>query len=200
MTTPIYTKPGIMGQTQWFETLLNASSHPAILYNIPGRSAIKLHPESVAKLATHKNCAAIKDSGGTIDSLVDYAIAAPNVALYCGDDYLMPSMASEGAIGLISVASNVWAKETRCYVKQALEGIKHQDKLWWQACKALFSASNPIPVKALLKELGMIECDTVRLPLSRDDLFSLEPLLSYSAMIQNWYSILSEKEGERRHG
>ena len=116
MTTPIYTKPGIVGQTRWFEKLLDKSKHHSILYNIPGRSGIKLHNETVQNLASHPNFCAIKDSSGTIDSLVEYQIFAPNISVYCGDDYMMPSMATEGAIGLISVISNAFPKATRNYV------------------------------------------------------------------------------------
>ncbi len=185
MTTPIYTKPGIIGQTRWFEMLLEKSQHPAILYNIPGRAAVKLHAKTVQNLAQHPRFVAIKDSGGAVDSMIDYQIIAPNIAIYCGDDYLMPAMAAEGAIGLISVASNAWPKAVRYYVKKALNRELKGDanKIWWKACRALSSASNPIPIKALLKEIGHIEHDTVRLPLCREDLRSLDELISYHETI-----------------
>ena len=186
-TTPVYTKPGIHGQTQWFEVILEHTKHPVMAYNIPGRAGIKLYPEAVKNFATHKNFLAIKDSGGTIDSIVDYKIAVPNVAIYCGDDYLLPAMAIEGAVGLISVASNAWPKAVRRYVQKALKGEKMHDKIWWQACRALFTASNPISVKALLKDIGIIKSDTVRLPLSLADLPSRKILLSYHDIINNWF-------------
>lgn len=185
-TTPIYSKPGINAQTKWFSTLLEYTKCPIMAYNIPCRAGIKLYPEVVKNLLTHKNFLAIKDSGGAVDSVIEYKIVAPNIAIYCGDDYLMPAMAIEGAVGLISVASNAWPKATRQYVQKALKGEKMQDKIWWQACKALFTTSNPIPVKALLKDIGIINNDTVRLPLSLEDLPSRELLLFYHNVINNW--------------
>jgi 4-hydroxy-tetrahydrodipicolinate synthase len=182
-TTPIYTKPGIVGQTKWFETILETSKYPCILYNIPGRSGIRLHNETVKNLSGHKKFVALKDSGGTIDSLVEYKIAAPNLAIFCGDDNMIPSMASEGAVGLISVASNSWPLQTRKYVQLSLTGHKFNSKLWWQASKALFAASNPIPIKALMKEIGLISSDNVRTPLAREDLKSIDELLYFHNQI-----------------
>ena len=58
-----------------------------------------------------------------------------------------------------------------------------KNKIWWQASKKLFTASNPIPIKATLKEIGIIENDTVRLPLNRDDLLSVQDLMKYQKPI-----------------
>lgn len=185
MTTPIYTKPGIDGQTKWFEKLLNKAAYPAILYNIPGRAGVKLHPEAVKNLQKHNRFVAIKDCGGTVDSIIEYKIAAPDIRIYCGDDYMMHATATEGAEGLISIASNAWPDATRKYVKHCCDGKKLKDKTWWQAGKALFFASNPIPIKALLKDIGVISYDTVRLPLSIDDLPSRQDLLHYHKMISS---------------
>ena len=185
MTTPIYTKPGVIGQTRWFEALLEKSKHPAILYNIPGRASVKLHAESLQNLAQHPHCAAIKDSSGGVESMVDYQVSAPNVAIYCGDDYLMPAMAAEGAAGLISIAANVWPRAVRDYVKKSLRGELKDDrsKIWWKVARALGSVSNPIPVKALLKEIDVIKSDTLRIPLCREDLKSVQQLMSCHEVI-----------------
>ena len=186
MTTPIYTKPGALGQTAWFETLLNKAAHPVMLYNIPGRAAVTLHAETVKNLQQHEKFVAIKDSSGTIESIVEYKIAAPDIAVFCGDDYMAPSMAAEGAVGLVSIAANAWPVATRHYAEQALSGDPMSSKIWWQATKALFSASNPVPIKALMKDTQMITYDTVRLPLSLLDLPSRKTLLDYHKIIQNW--------------
>jgi 4-hydroxy-tetrahydrodipicolinate synthase len=186
MTTPIYTKPGVIGQVKWFEKLLDRAAHPAMLYNIPGRASVPLYPEAVRNLQEHKQFVAIKDSSGTVESIVDYKIVAPHVSVYCGDDYMMPSAAIEGAVGLISVSSNAWPVATRKYVKNSIEGKKIESKIWWQACRDLFTASNPIPIKALLKDIGIIKNDVVRLPLHLSDLPSREVLLSHHNIIKNW--------------
>jgi 4-hydroxy-tetrahydrodipicolinate synthase len=118
--------------------------------------------------------------------MIEYKIAAPNIAIYCGDDYLMPAMGAEGAVGLISIASNAWPEAVRHYVEKSLHGKLEDDesKIWWSACKEFVSASNPIPIKALLKEIDLIEHDIVRLPLCRDDFQSIEKLISYNGMIK----------------
>lgn len=183
MTTPIYTKPGILGQTRWFESLLEASNYQAILYNIPSRAGIALHTETVKNLAKHPRFVAIKDSSGNVESIVDYQIIASNIAIYCGDDHLIPAMAAEGAVGLISVASNAWPQATRYYVHKALQGDLCMGTLWWKACRALFAASNPVPIKALLHEIGLISHDIVRLPLAREDFNSINDLIKYNKII-----------------
>lgn len=186
MTTPLYTKPGVTGQVRWFEELLDKAQHPCMLYNIPSRSGVKLHVEAVKSLQNHKRFNSIKDSSGIVDSMVDYKTAAPNIEIYCGDDYMMPSFAIEGAHGLVSVASNAWPTATRHYVKECIRGKKLKTQVWWQACRALFTASNPIPIKALLKDLGLIKHDAVRLPLSMTDLCSREILMQHNNMIATW--------------
>ena len=189
LTTPIYTKPGIKGQTAWFETRLNKAAHPAILYNIPGRAGIRLHPETVKNLCNHEKFVAIKDSSGVVDSIVEYQTAAPNVPVYCGDDYMMATVAAEGSCGLISVAGNAWPEETRRYVEKCLRSERISSKIWWHACKVLFTASNPIPIKALMKDIGVIEHDTVRLPLSTADLPSRSKLLEHHDKITHWEAV-----------
>lgn len=181
MTTPIYAKPGIMGQTLWFEKLLERAHVPAMLYNIPSRAGINLHAETVRNLSSHEKFWAIKDSSGTVDTLAQYKKVAPNIEVFCGDDNMIPDMAAKGAAGLVSVASNVWPYVVHEDVKQRLSGENPQSDIWQQACKALFIASNPIPTKALLHDIGLIEHKTVRLPLSTEDLPSVETLRQVNA-------------------
>ncbi|CCE77558.1 MULTISPECIES: 4-hydroxy-tetrahydrodipicolinate synthase [Wolbachia] len=186
MTTPIYTKPGIMGQTLWFEKLLEKAHVPAMLYNIPSRAGINLHPETAHNLSDHKKFWAIKDSSGTVDTLTQYKKVAPNIEVFCGDDNMISDMAAEGASGLVSVVANVWPSVVHKYVKQCMSGKNPQADSWQQACKALFTASNPIPTKALLYDTGLIKHKTVRLPLSTEDFPSVEKLRQVNKMILGW--------------
>ena len=62
-----------------------------------------------------------------------------------------------------------------------------RSKVWWRACRALFAASNPIPTKALLKDLGIIKSDHVRLPLSTEDLQNREELMMIHNIIKDWH-------------
>ncbi|MGL9725445.1 MAG: 4-hydroxy-tetrahydrodipicolinate synthase [Wolbachia sp.] len=183
MTTPIYTKPGVMGQTLWFEKLLEKAHVPAMLYNIPSRAGISLHAETAYNLSSHEKFWAIKDSSGTINTLTQYKKVVPNIEIFCGDDNMIFDMAAHGAAGLVSVASNIWPHVVHKYVKQCLDGENLQENVWQQACKALSIASNPIPTKALLHDIVLIEHKTVRLPLSTEDLPSIEALRQANKMI-----------------
>ena len=186
LTTPIYTKPGINGQTAWFEKLLNNINVPAMLYNIPSRAGVKLYSETIKNLYGHENLWAIKDCSGGLEMPTEYKTVAPDIEIFCGDDYMLPSMVTAGASGLISVASNVWAKATRKYVEHCLNYKSLNTSVWWNSSRALFSASNPIPLKALMHHIGLILYPTVRVPLSLDDLPSLETLYNAHNEIMNW--------------
>lgn len=186
MTTPIYAKPGIMGQTLWFEKLLEKAHVPAMLYNIPARAGVSLHAETVRNLSSHEKFWAIKDSSGTFDTLTQYKKVAPNIEVFCGDDNMIFDMSAKGAAGLVSVAANVWPSVVHKCVKQCMSGKNPQADSWQQACKALFTASNPIPTKALLHDIGLIKHKTVRLPLSAEDLPSIETLRQANKMILRW--------------
>jgi 4-hydroxy-tetrahydrodipicolinate synthase len=186
MTTPVYTRPGIIGQTLWFEKLLEKADIPSMLYNVPSRAGIKLYSETVRNLSKHNKFWAIKDSSGAIDTMIEYKEAASHIELFCGDDNMMPVMAAIGATGLVSVVSNLWPYATYEYVKKCLNGDKSLYNTWWYVCKALSTASNPIPVKVLLCDMGVIESDAVRLPLNRDDLPSIAVLRQANQMILDW--------------
>merc|ERR1712100_266302 len=92
---PVYTKPGIIGQTLWFERILESSSYPIIAYNIPGRVGTPLYHEVIKNLKHSSKLVAIKNSTDDIEDIIKYKIIAPNIRIYCGEDYLMPSMAIE---------------------------------------------------------------------------------------------------------
>lgn len=188
MTTPIYTKPDVLGQTEWFTRLLNLSEAPVMFYNIPSRAGTRLHPKAVQNISSHAMAWSIKDSSGVLDNLVSYQTLAPSIAVYCGDDYMMPAMASEGARGLVSVASNAWPTATRKYVEKCLRGEPMLTKAWWQGSKALFTTSSPVPIKALLHHQGVIAHPTVRLPLNLKDLTSFKELEEAHQMISKWES------------
>ncbi len=191
MPVPLYAKPGREGQTEWFTALLNAVTKPAMIYNIPSRAGVKLHPECLARVKDHKNAWAVKESSGSVQELCNYRKAAPNLAFYCGDDALLPAFAREGAVGLVSVAGNVWPQETNRYVVLSLAG-KGEALLdiWQPACDSLFTASNPVPAKALLKAQGIISTAKVRAPLSEKDFSSNDQLLAMDKAIRQWHSQL----------
>jgi len=186
MVTPHYAKPGRRGQTDWFSRLLDSTTKPTVLYNVPGRSATDLHLDTVRDLLPHPNFYGVKESSGSANKFSEYIEAAEGKIMYCGDDALMPEFSSLGAQGLISVAANAWPSATHEYVQQNLLGIFQDKALWRGASDALFCASNPIPVKKLLAHNQIIQSAYLQPPLHQDDLSDLSQLLNYDAKIQNW--------------
>lgn len=188
MVTPLYAKPGAQGQYLWFKTLMDEVSKPVVLYNVPGRTGISLSLEAVAKLKDHKNYWAIKEAGGSVESFKSYLSASGNKAIFCGDDGLLTDLVNAGAIGLISVAANVWPKETHLYVTQCLNKSFDAKELWETAANSLFLASNPIPAKAMMSSQKRITNNTMMPPLCDADFTDLTPVEKADRKIKNWYS------------
>ena len=187
MVTPIYSKPGTEGQVDWFNELMDISTKPVMLYNVPGRASMELSFEAVTRLKGHRNFWAIKEASGSVEKMKKYLNASGNAPVFCGDDILMSEFANNGSCGLISVASNTWPKETHLYVDHCLKGKIESIDLWKSAGGSLFIASNPVPAKALLASEKRIAHDTMMPPLSRKDLKNLKRLNNESTKIKNWY-------------
>jgi 4-hydroxy-tetrahydrodipicolinate synthase len=191
MPVPLYAKPGKEGQTEWFTALLDAVRKPCMLYNVPSRAGVKLHPEALKRLSSHPNAWSVKEASGSVKEFCDYRRMAPNLAFYSGDDALLPEFAAQGAVGLVSVAANVWPEETARYVRLCLEGKAEPHlALWKAASESLFTASNPVPVKTLLKRQGRISTACVRPPLSERDLLSAALLEHWDREVRAWHAAL----------
>jgi 4-hydroxy-tetrahydrodipicolinate synthase len=188
LVTPIYAKPGEYGQEAWFKALLETSTSPCMIYNVPSRAAVKLHASALHGISNHRNFWALKESSGSTSEFLTYRNAAPKARFYCGDDGLMPYFASAGAVGLVSVAANVWPEATRRYAEESLKG-RHAGLLpiWHEASESLFTASNPVPVKALLAHKGWIACANTLPPLSSRDLSNMNALLKADRAVQSWF-------------
>jgi 4-hydroxy-tetrahydrodipicolinate synthase len=187
LVTPLYAKPGHRGQTAWFKTLLDAAQMPCILYNIPGRTSVPLHQDTVSDVLHHENFFGIKEASGDLDTFKTFCRNAPGKIMYSGDDGLMPEFARAGAHGLISVASNAWPDATHLMVEQTLSGTFTDVRLWKKATNALMSVTNPIPVKCLLHDTDVIKSPYLQLPLHADDLDDLEPIRQQNQAINDWY-------------
>lgn len=183
---PSYSKPGAWGQIHWFTALLNRAHHPVMLYNIPSRTGVSLLTQAVCKLKSHEQLVAIKEASGTLESLISYQNVAPHLSLFCGEDRMLPAAVAMGACGWVSVSANLWPTAASCYLRELLSGHFPEPTLWWNAHTALSSASNPIPVKALLSDLQLICSYLVRSPLDSDDLPSLDPLRKAHRAISEW--------------
>lgn len=188
LVTPLYAKPGLAGQTKWFESLMNTSTRPCMLYNVPGRSAVAMNPDVLKNLAGHKNLWSLKEASGSVEKYSQFRQAAPKLTIYSGDDALLPFFVPMGCAGVVSVASNVWPKETRRYAELSLQ--QKFDKvfpLWEKASNSLFLASNPLPVKALLHHKAWIKTNTMQAPLHADDFKQVATLAVIDSEVQAWF-------------
>jgi len=190
VVTPLYAKPGEEGQYAWFKSILDRAGKPCMLYNVPGRTAVKMHPSAAQRLNHHPNFWALKEASGSLADFKKFKSVLPNQALYSGDDGLMNDFATLGACGLVSVASNVWPVETHRYVDACLEHklSPEEDVMWKKACDALFyQAANPVPVKKLMYLKKKIKTPVLKAPLSHYDLSDHEKILAGHEAVTTWF-------------
>lgn len=187
LVTPHYAKPGPKGQFEWFKALMDHSTRPCMLYNVPGRTGIAMSTEAVSRLNGHRNFWAIKEASGSVEKFKEYLTAAGGKQVFCGDDGLMPDFANAGSAGLVSVASNAWPRETHLYVEQCLKKTFDAKELWTKAANSLFVCSNPVPVKRLMFERGVIRSSKMAAPLSAEDMTSAEPVLTAHDAVTTWF-------------
>ncbi len=168
---PYYNKPTQEGQYQHFLALARAVDPlPVCVYNVPGRTAANLEPETVARLAAAaENIQAIKEASGKVSQFAELAHIMPReFKIFSGDDGLALAAVAVGAHGLISVASNEAPAEVTRMVRAALENrwdeARELERRFAHLFEANFWESNPGPVKTVLSMMGRCT-DTLRLPL-----------------------------------
>ena len=169
ITTPYYNKPPQEGLYQHFKTIAEAAALPIILYNIPGRAACNLLPDTVRRLAAIENIVAIKEASGVEQPAEIIELCGDTINLLSGEDHLFYSIMALGGKGVISVIANVVPRQmVELYNASEAGDIKKARAMSLKLqplCKAMFCETNPIPVKEALKQLGYYESAEVRLPL-----------------------------------
>ena len=168
--SPYYNKPTQEGIYQHFAAISEVSEKPIIIYNVPGRTASNIQPETVKRLATDfKNIVAIKEAAGDIVQAMNLIAMCPkDFLVISGDDMITLAMVLAGGAGVISVIGEGFPKEFSEMVKLGLnkkaeEAYKIHYKLA-PAIDYIFEEGNPAGIKAVFKNLGICG-DTVRLPL-----------------------------------
>jgi 4-hydroxy-tetrahydrodipicolinate synthase len=167
---PYYNKPSQEGLFQHFRAIARETRLPIVLYSIPGRCGIEIGVETVRRLAAEcKNIVGIKEAGGSCDRVSQLrATLGPKFTILSGDDSLTLPFMAVGAQGVISVASNIIPFEVVQMVGAFTRGeAKKAAQLhakFYPVFKDLFIETNPVPVKAALAMMGLIEED-YRLPL-----------------------------------
>jgi 4-hydroxy-tetrahydrodipicolinate synthase len=169
---PYYNKPTQEGLFQHFRRIAHATHLPIVLYSIPGRCGVEIGVETVRRLAAESNTVmGIKEAGGSCDRVSQLRAAlGPKFTILSGDDSLTLPFMAVGAKGVISVASNVIPRRISQMVAAFARGdAKEAARLharFYPLFKDLFLETNPVPVKAALAMLGVIE-EEYRLPLVR---------------------------------
>lgn len=169
IVTPYYNKPTQEGLFQHYRAIANAVAIPQILYNVPGRTACDLLPETIARVSAFSNIVGVKEATGDINRFKQLKAMNLPMAYYSGDDETALDFLLAGGDGVISVVSNIAPKEMHDLCIAARSGdVKTAKQLNTQLVplqRALFSQSNPIPTKWLLAEMGFIQ-EGIRLPLT----------------------------------
>ncbi|MDD2933307.1 MAG: 4-hydroxy-tetrahydrodipicolinate synthase [Methylotenera sp.] len=169
LVAPYYNKPTQEGLYQHFKAVADAVNIPQILYNVPGRTGCDISNDTVLRLAAHPNIVGIKDATGGIERGTDLLLRAPqDFAVYGGDDATAMALMLLGGKGVISVTANVAPKLMHEMCALAIAG----DVMAARAINAklfalhqkLFIEANPIPVKWVLAEMGLIKTG-IRLPM-----------------------------------
>jgi 4-hydroxy-tetrahydrodipicolinate synthase len=170
-SNPYYNKPSQEGQFQHFLALAKTVDPlPVVLYNVPGRTAVNLEPETVARLAeAAPNIQAIKEASGRLPQIAQLVHLLPRgFKIFSGDDILALASIGVGANGLISVASNEAPAEVSRMIHAALNNnwteARELERRWNRLFEANFWESNPSPVKTVLALMGLCT-DQVRMPL-----------------------------------
>jgi 4-hydroxy-tetrahydrodipicolinate synthase len=168
LITPYYNKPMPAGQIAHFTAVANAADIPNVLYNVPGRTGTNMLPQTVAELSKIPNIVAIKEAAGSVDQ-VSQIISLCGITVLSGDDSLTLPMMAVGAKGVISVAANVaparMAKMCASFLDGDVGGARELHYELLGLFKALFIETNPMPVKAALAHMGLIE-NVLRMPLT----------------------------------
>ena len=171
VVTPYYNKCTQKGLVEHYTKIAESVYPlPVIMYSVPSRTGVNILPKTCYELSKIENIVAIKEASGNLSQIAEIAqLCGNNLNIYSGnDDQILPIL-SVGGIGVISVLSNIFPKETHDMVFEFLSGniekAKNLQLKYIPFIKALFSEVNPIPVKATLNLIGY-NFGTPRLPLT----------------------------------
>ncbi|HEX4638526.1 MAG TPA: 4-hydroxy-tetrahydrodipicolinate synthase [Chthoniobacterales bacterium] len=170
LVAPYYNKPSQEGLFRHFKAVADATKLPVMLYNIPGRCAVDILPETVIRLAEScRNIVSIKEASGSVDRVAELRRRLPNeFTILSGDDSLTLPFMSVGAVGVVSVASNLYPADVCALVRACEAGdfksAEGMQRKMFSMFKDLFIEPNPVPAKTALAWRGLISPE-VRLPL-----------------------------------
>lgn len=170
LVVPYYNKPVQEGLFLHFSAIADALEKPILLYNVPGRTVTDILPETLARLAEHKNIVGLKDATGDMQRFKDQqAVVRDDFLYFSGDDFTTREFIQSGGHGVVTVSGNVAPRAVAELCRAASAGdvdrAKALDASLQPLNDALFVESNPIPVKWALQQMGLISGE-IRLPLT----------------------------------
>lgn len=169
LVSPYYNKPTQEGFYQHYKALAEQCGLPLCVYNIPGRSAKNIEPETIARLAELENIALVKEATGSMDQ-ASQVVGMTNLTVLSGDDSMTLPLLSIGGSGIVSVAGNIIPKDMIALLTAFNEGNLAEAQRWhhklFGLCKDMLGlATNPIPLKAAMQMLGR-DTGEMRLPMT----------------------------------
>ena len=181
---PYYNKPTQEGMYQHYKAIAEAIEIPICVYNIPGRTGKNIEPETIARIGEFENVTMVKEATGSLDQ-ASQILALTDLTVLSGDDSLTLPLLSIGAEGVVSVVGNMIPGDMIALVKaymsgETLEAQRLHHKLFPLCRDMLGLATNPIPLKAAMAEMGK-DSGELRLPmtdLDADQLASLRKTLA----------------------
>jgi len=188
--TPYYNKPTQEGLYQHYRAIAAATRLPIVIYSVAGRTGVNVEPATVRRLAEIDNIVGIKEASGNIAQMAQICATVPEeFDVLSGDDSITLALAALGGRGVISVASNEIPGPMRELAQACLDGdflkARRLQKQWLELMEVNFVESNPIPVKAALARMGLLE-PVWRLPLvppSPSSMARIEQVLSRTGLI-----------------
>lgn len=168
MVGPYYNKPTQEGYYQHFAAVAEAVDLPIVLYNIPGRTASNITPDTIARMAEIPTIVGIKEATGSMDQASSIAVAT-NLTILSGDDSMTLPLMSVGGRGVVSVVGNMIPKDLKA-LTSAFDAGNQAEALRWHRklfhlCRDLLSvATNPIPLKTAMRMLNQSNGE-MRLPM-----------------------------------
>ncbi|MFD2044158.1 4-hydroxy-tetrahydrodipicolinate synthase [Ornithinibacillus salinisoli] len=169
LVAPYYNKPNQRGLYEHFLSVAKETTLPVMLYNIPGRSVVKMSAETIIRLSKIDNIVSVKEASGDLDQVAEIIEKTDDdFTLYSGDDGLTLPMLAVGADGVVSVASHIIGTEMQTMINSFLAGDNKEaatlHRKLLPIMNSLFRSPSPTPVKTALRLKGL-DVGGVRLPL-----------------------------------
>ena len=193
--TPYYNRPTQEGLYQHYKAIAEAVALPIVLYNVPGRTGCNIEPATVARLAEIENIVGIKEASGNISQMAAVVARVPDdFIVLSGDDAVTMALMALGGRGVISVVSNEIPSEmtqlTHLCAANDFQAAREIHRRYFALMEANFVESNPIPVKAAMALMGLLE-PFWRLPLvapKAENLAKIRAVLESVGLIRQAYA------------